>query len=454
MAGQVDKTVFISYRRTNKYIALAIYQDLIANGYKIFIDYESINSGDFEKSIIDNIKSHAHFVVVLTPSALDRCNEPGDWLRREIETAMEYKRNIVPILMEGFNFGDPNIDKYLTGDLKFLKRYQGLEVPMNLTYFKYAMKDLRERYLNIELDSVIHPSSFTGQKLLNEQKTFIEKLRLVEQEELTAQRFFEQGFVFYENKKYEEAINSYTEAIKLIPGYAGAYNNRGNIFSFVNKIDNAIEDYTEAIKIDPSYVMAYSNRAVIWIEKGYLDKAINDLDVSIQLDPNYSNAYVNRGMAYHRKGFFDIALKNYNTAISINPKSASAYFKRGITREKKNDIEGALEDFKLAIKYKYIEEEYLPYHNRGRIYQIKGDLKKAIRDYNKSIKLNPSYSVNYFNRAIIFEQRKDYRLAISDYQKYIELGGGVENNNQEEANGKVMLLKNKLAQKNKREQKR
>lgn len=146
MTGNIDKTVFISYRRTNKYIALAIYQDLIAHDYKVFIDYESINSGDFEQSIIDNIKAHAHFIVVLTPSALDRCNEPGDWLRREIETAMEYKRNIVPVMMEGFNFGEPSINKYLTGKLEFLKKYQGLEVPMNLTYFKYAMKDLRDRY--------------------------------------------------------------------------------------------------------------------------------------------------------------------------------------------------------------------------------------------------------------------------------------------------------------------
>ncbi|HCR72311.1 MAG TPA: hypothetical protein DIW23_12760 [Anaerolineae bacterium] len=453
MAGQVDKTVFISYRHDNKFIALAICQDLLANGYQVFIDYESINSGDFEQSIIDNIKAHAHFIVVLTPSALDRCDDTGDWLRREIETAMEYKRNIVPILIEGFKFGDPHIEKHLTGNLKFLKRYQGLEVPMNLTYFKYAMKDLRERYLNIELDSVIHPFSSKGQKLFNKQKAFVKKVRQVKQKELTAQKFFEQGFVFYESKKYNEAINSYTKAIKLIPGYAGAYNNRGNIFSLINKADNAMADYTKAVEIDSNYAAAYSNRALIWIDRGDLGNAISDLHKAIKLDPNYSNAYINLGMAYYRKKSFDIALKNYNAAISINPKSGSAYNKRGVTREKKNDIEGALEDFKLAIKYKYMEEEYLPYHNRGRIYQLKGDIKKAIRDYNKSIKLNPNYSVNYFNRAIIFEQKKDYRSAISDYQKYLELGGGIENNNQREADGKLMLLKNKLAQKNKSKKK-
>jgi hypothetical protein len=31
---------------------------------------------------------------------LDRLNEPGDWLRREIEIAIDEKRNIVPLFFK------------------------------------------------------------------------------------------------------------------------------------------------------------------------------------------------------------------------------------------------------------------------------------------------------------------------------------------------------------------
>ena len=89
---QVEKTVFISYRRTNQYLALAIYQHLTMHGYDVFFDYQSIKSGDFEQIITQNIRGRAHFLIILTPSALERCNEPGDWLRREIELAMDAKR--------------------------------------------------------------------------------------------------------------------------------------------------------------------------------------------------------------------------------------------------------------------------------------------------------------------------------------------------------------------------
>ena len=51
---------------------------------------------DFEHVILGNIKAPAHFLVVLTPSALERCDEPADWLRREIETALDIHAILCP----------------------------------------------------------------------------------------------------------------------------------------------------------------------------------------------------------------------------------------------------------------------------------------------------------------------------------------------------------------------
>jgi TIR domain len=119
--GRIEKTVFLSYRRTNFPWALAIYQDLTQHGYDVFFDYNSIPAGDFETLILENVRARAHFLVVLTPSALERCSEPGDWLRREIETAIDEKRNIIPLMLEGFSFGTPAIASQLTGKLALLR---------------------------------------------------------------------------------------------------------------------------------------------------------------------------------------------------------------------------------------------------------------------------------------------------------------------------------------------
>ena len=166
---RVERTVFLSYRRTNAPWALAIFQNLTHEGFDVFFDYTKIASGDFESVILGNITSRAHFVVLLTPSALERCGEPGDWLRREIETALESKRNIVPLMLEGFDFGSPKIARELTGSLEPLKRYNAMNVPAD--YFMEAMTRLRERYLNVPLTSVLHPASTVARAAAARQKS-------------------------------------------------------------------------------------------------------------------------------------------------------------------------------------------------------------------------------------------------------------------------------------------
>ncbi len=154
---RIEKTVFISYRRTNLPWALAISQDLTQHGFDVFLDYTGLASGDFESVILENIHSRAHFLVLLSPSALERCGEPGDWLRREVEAALDSLRNIVPVMLEGFGFGTPTIASQLTGKLASLKHYNAMTVPPD--YFEAAMAKLREKFLNVPLDAVLHPAS-------------------------------------------------------------------------------------------------------------------------------------------------------------------------------------------------------------------------------------------------------------------------------------------------------
>ncbi len=165
----IEKTVFISYRRTNAPWALAIFQSLTSKGYDVFFDFQGIASGDFERVIIENIKARAHFIVLLTPSALERCGEPGDWLRREIETALEAQRNLVPLMLDSFHFDTPAIADQLTGKLAALKRYNALRVPTE--YFLEAMTRLCEKHLNVPLDAVLHPASSFAQQAAKEQQT-------------------------------------------------------------------------------------------------------------------------------------------------------------------------------------------------------------------------------------------------------------------------------------------
>lgn len=209
---RIEKTVFLSYRRTNVPWALAISQSLAQNGFDVFFDFTGIASGDFAKVIIENIKARAHFIVLLTPSALDRCDNPEDWLRKEIETAIETRRNIVPLTLEGFDFATPRIVSQLTGPLAALKSYNALSVPAE--YFPEAMARLREKYLNVPLHTVLHPASESAQKAARMGQAAAMAAPPVTEEELTAQQLFERGFYASD---IDEKIWYLREAVRLNP---------------------------------------------------------------------------------------------------------------------------------------------------------------------------------------------------------------------------------------------
>ena len=60
----------------------------------------------------------------------------------------------------------------------------------------------------------------------------------------------------------------------------------GNIQLLLGQLDEAIAVYSEAIKLDPSFADAYNNRGTAYESKGDLDRAINDFSIAIDLDPS------------------------------------------------------------------------------------------------------------------------------------------------------------------------
>jgi len=241
--SRIEKTVFISYRRANVAWALAIYQSLTHHGFDVFFDYQGIAAGDFERAILDNVRARAHFLVLLTPSALERIDEPDDWLRREIETALEHTRNIVPLMLEGFDFGTPKVAARLTGTIAPLKRYNG--VPVVASYFDAAMDRLR-KHLDVALDEVPHPPSLAAAIAARHQQTAAAGAPLVEQRELTAEQWFERAFAAGDPGT---RIADYTEVIRLKPDHAGAHRERASSRKTSGDLHGALADYNEAIRL-------------------------------------------------------------------------------------------------------------------------------------------------------------------------------------------------------------
>jgi tetratricopeptide (TPR) repeat protein len=342
--ARIEKTVFISYRRTNVSWALAIFQNLNTNGFDVFFDFTRIAAGDFETVILDNIKARAHFLVLLTPSALDRCGDREDWLRREIETALDTKRNIVPLMLEGFSFDTPAIANQLTGKLAGLKRYNALNVPAD--FFLEAMDRLRQRYLNIALDAVIHPPSRAAIKAAEGQQAAADTAPSVKGKELTAQEWFERGF---QAKDRKQKIRFYTEATTLKPDFAEAFYNRALVRQDQGDLAGALNDYTDAIRLNSSFAEAFYNRGIVRQGQNDLRGARRDYTEAIRLNPGDGQAFYNRGVVRKYQGDIVGALRDYNEAIRLRPNHASTFYNRALIFRERRNHEAAIADFQKYL---------------------------------------------------------------------------------------------------------
>ena len=84
---------FISYRRDGGHeMARLLYEHLTNRGINCFFDLEELGSGKFDVKLLRNIEQSKNFILVLSPDALARCQNEGDWVRSEIEHAIKHKK--------------------------------------------------------------------------------------------------------------------------------------------------------------------------------------------------------------------------------------------------------------------------------------------------------------------------------------------------------------------------
>lgn len=254
---QEHNTVFISYRRSvASFIARAVFQDLRDNGYDVFMDVESIDNGQFDTIILNQIEARAHFVLVLTPGTVERCVEQNDWLRREIEFAMDKQRNIVPLLVSGFSFA--GTDKYLTGKLSGLSRFNGLSVPHD--YFDAAMYKLRTRFLKQTVRGIVKPTPVTDQDAVErnivrateqaaQSPPLISHATEYETDLISAEDFAGRGYDKLQNGFFDSAIADYSAALRLNPRYVDAYFNRAIAREALGDLAGAIDDYQAYLEL-------------------------------------------------------------------------------------------------------------------------------------------------------------------------------------------------------------
>ncbi len=281
---------------------------------------------------------------------------------------------------------------------------------LTLPFDKYAQKEVITRLSYIKFLPVLVKTSFMvffsgfNEKVLNIYRETIDKAPGF------VELYINLGRVYYELKRYDDAICEYKMAIWLDSLNIRAYYYLCRVYEEMRDYDNAIEICKKLIELQPNVADFHCKIAQYFYLRSELQQtneiqdAISHYQTAITLNPNPRwTSVVSQTLGFifqeHIKDL-DASVSSYQTAYILNPEDIDICLNLGNVFFEKGSYDNALTVYKKAL-------ENSPYNarlhcNLGYLYWGKGNLEEAIKEYEKAIKYDNTYDIAYNNLGVIY----------------------------------------------------
>ena len=107
----------------------------------------------------------------------------------------------------------------------------------------------------------------------------------------------------------------------------------GNDHFKAKRWNEAVECYTRAMKYDSSNSVYPANRAMCYLKLGKIEDAEKDCTTALRLDPKYTKAYYRRATARKQQGKYVLALDDLNLLLRYEPENKQAIEEKRIINE-------------------------------------------------------------------------------------------------------------------------
>jgi len=163
------------------------------------------------------------------------------------------------------------------------------------------------------------------------------------------------------------------------------------------KYDQAVQSYTQAIQSDPKNINTYIELARLQVLYNQYDQAIENVENAILLNDNNSLAHAVHGWAMGRKSDFQLGLVELDRAIQIDPGN--------------------------ALAYAYLAEVLAQQQTEGK--GDLNTIDKATTASRKALDLNPNLMESHRARGLVLEVTGNYTDAISEFEQAVAMNGNL-----------------------------
>ncbi len=202
-----------------------------------------------------------------------------------------------------------------------------------------------------------------------------------------ANRHHAEGRKLAAERKWDQAIVEFREAIRLWPGLIEPHRDLGNALGWKGDWDGKAAEAREVIRLNPNDIEAHLQLGAALSWKGDWDGAAVCAQKALSLDPENPEAHFGLGMVFGQKLDWDGKVFRMREALRRKPGYPEAHRELGFALEWKRDWFGALNELREAIRLS--PQDAAAHHGLAKAYYETGNREAALDEYRTAYLLDP-----------------------------------------------------------------
>ena len=247
------------------------------------------------------------------------------------------------------------------------------------------------------------------------------------------------GFIYLQQRHYQEALQPTLDAVALRPNMADGHLNLGNIYDGLKRYPEATKEFETAIKLEPKMPRladAYYNLGSLDLKMDRKAEALAAFQKAVSIAPTDPYAQDGLGYAYQITGNYAAAISAHQAATRLKPDTASFWLNLGMAQqnvarkqlESKNGADRAAgqalltaAQTSLAQAQRLDPEDYTTRATYGEaLYEAKRD-EEASAQFRKAALLRPTELKPLYNLALAQSRLKHYEAAEEAYRGVLKI---------------------------------
>jgi len=201
-------------------------------------------------------------------------------------------------------------------------------------------------------------------------------------------------------ENYAAALEIAQHALTLKPTDVTALNTAGLAAYYRNDLPQAVEYFTEAIRVNPEHSQSHVNlgnaffQMASWYRaRRQYKQALEHIPEAVLAKTAYQRAYMYYmiALSYHETGNYEQEIAALNQALSLDPTYFEAYQQMGRAYLARAEYRAARRVLEIAIQNAPTDEQVADVHVQiGEVLEAQGNVHEAIMAYSAALAVDPT----------------------------------------------------------------